>query len=73
MSDLYRFAICPMSAPHDRFYLVERNDMRITKTRLRTIVKNARCKDCGTNSPEAMSIVNDDIMCANCAKVRLFG
>jgi formylmethanofuran dehydrogenase subunit E len=47
--------------------------MRITKTRLRTIVKNARCKDCGTNSPEAMSIVNDDIMCANCANVRLFG
>jgi hypothetical protein len=47
--------------------------MRITKTRLRAIVKAARCKDCGTNNPEAMSIVNDDIMCANCHNVRMFG
>jgi len=47
--------------------------MQITKTRLRTIVKNARCKDCGTNNPEAMSIVNDEIMCANCANALLFG
>jgi formylmethanofuran dehydrogenase subunit E len=46
--------------------------MRITKTRLRSIVKNARCKDCGTNNPEAMSIVNDDILCANCHQAKAF-
>jgi formylmethanofuran dehydrogenase subunit E len=46
--------------------------MKFTKATLRRIVKNARCKDCGTNSPEAMSIVGDDIMCANCHMAKAF-
>jgi formylmethanofuran dehydrogenase subunit E len=46
--------------------------MKITKASLRRIVKNARCNDCGENNYAAMSIVNDEIMCANCYNARVF-
>ena len=46
--------------------------MRITKASLRSIVKNARCNDCGGKHYAAMAIVNDDILCANCHQAKAF-
>lgn len=46
--------------------------MKITKATLRSIVKNARCSDCGTANPDAMAIVNETIICANCHMAKAF-
>jgi formylmethanofuran dehydrogenase subunit E len=46
--------------------------MRFTKATVRTIVKNARCNDCGEKHYDSMAIVNDEIMCANCHNAKAF-
>jgi formylmethanofuran dehydrogenase subunit E len=46
--------------------------MKITRNTLRRIVKNARCSDCGTANPDAMAIVDETIICANCHQAKAF-
>ena len=61
-----------MSDPHARIVVTKGNEMKITKATLRSIVKNARCSDCGTANPDAMAIVNETIICANCHMAKAF-